>query len=73
MSDKPETDRMVRSTDDDRVVVKTDAAPDPIAEINELALSLIVKIEALGQSRDLIRATSLIRLAADTVNQQFTK
>ena len=60
---------VIGKTDPDAVVIKGDAAPDPIAEINELALSLIVKIEALG----LTRASSHVRLAVDMVNQQFTK
>lgn len=68
MSRKTETNRMVTSTDDDRETDLT-PTPDPIAEINELALTLVVKIEALGMTR----ASSHVRLAVDMVNQHFTK
>lgn len=62
---------VIGKTDPDPVVNGGDAdlTLDPVAEINELALTLVVKIEALG----LTRASSHVRLAVDMVNQHFTK
>lgn len=46
---------------------------DPVVEINNLALVLLNKIEKLGSTPDLTRASSHIRLAADIINQTTKK
>lgn len=46
---------------------------DPVVEINNLTLVLLHKIEKLGSTPDLIRASSHIRLAADAINQTTKK
>jgi hypothetical protein len=64
---EPQTDRMVRSTDADRVVQSAEI--DPLVEINAMAAALIEKINAVG----VVRAASHVRLAVDMVNQHVKR
>ena len=80
MSQKPETDRMVRSTDSDKIEGVNNAVGqieagsitvDPVDQINFTAKALIEMIEALGSSPSLLRAATHVRLAADYVHQSL--
>lgn len=72
MSQKPETDRMVRSTDDDRVVnnavrhqyrVLSDAEKQHMVEIKDLGVAFLAKCDEIGQSRDMSLAKTKIEEA----------
>lgn len=72
MSDKPETDRMVRSTDDDRVAnntvrhqyrVLTDAEKQQMVDVKDLGAAFINKCGEIGGSRELSIAVTKIEEA----------
>ncbi len=57
----------------DEKVTTEEVKLDPVVEINNLALVLLLKIERLGSTPDLIRASSHVRLAVDVINQTTKK
>lgn len=72
MSDKPQTDRMIRSTDDERVInnavrhqyrVLNDAEKQQMVEIKDLGAAFLAKIDDIGQSREMSLARTKIEEA----------